>query len=175
MHIAVLLVSVFLSAAPDCSTQLPPTFTSTSTVTRNVSVCMTAPPMCGITYALEILPATNPMRVNSRMDPLPGTDMTAAATFPFNLGPTAPLDFGFTHINNRAFPAMTKAEIARFNVTHTGVAGTTYTLRLGGGASIVALDRFGNCTYSATPEPQFIEVPLDGKVPPLSSQGLTAK
>ncbi len=171
MIAAVALVSLFLSPLSDCSIVAPETFTNPGALTGSMSVCITAPSFCGVTYAFESLPAGAPVRLLSRID-VPGADITQPIAFPANAGAGVPSDFGFTSASGRPFPAADRREIARYAYSHAGAPGITYTFRLRSDSIVSIGKRITDCQHLDLDGPQFVEVPADGKLPAPSVQGI---
>lgn len=165
MLLAVTLVSLFLAQDSACLVPVPASFVSAGTVTGSFSVCLSAPPSCGVSYGLELVPAGTAFKLTGRLG-LVGVDYTQPPVFPVTLGVNAPRDLGYTVNGSRALAAMAQKEIARYSFSHAGVAGVSYSLRLRAADSIVLFGvRPGECGYLFDSGPQHVEVPLDGKLP----------
>jgi len=146
------LVSLFLSLSPDCAIVFPGQFTGAGS--SNVSVCLTLPPYCGVTYGFESSAA---VRVNSRLA-FADQDITQAPAIPFTAATVG--DLGFTTINLVPFPAATRKEIARYNLTYS--QSTAFKLRPTNAMVSVAVANSCVETENAT---VYVDVPIDGKLP----------
>lgn len=170
--IAALLLSIFLASDQACTTLLPQTFTNAGTVSSTVHVCANIDqPWCGVTYGFEHTPDPAAITVTGRTD-LPGVDITQPPTFPFTLA-AAPVDLGFTSADPvKPIAPVINRPIASYLMTHTGRTGITYALRLRTRQSAISVGIAGDCVSRDTPGPQYVEVPLDGKLPPPAVLGI---
>ena len=162
-------VRVFFSQNAQCDTA-DAVRLRTAARTAQTWLCMRTPiGACGMTYGIDSAPASGAVQMTAMSTPLL-VDWTHPLTLPVTLGPDAPRDFGFTTLNNTMLPPAPTRVIAAYTFTLVGgVADVSYYVTLRAELSSVSLNTSGTCNTIT----DYVDVPLDGSLPALTSAGLS--